>query len=129
MISVRLTLYSVTSYWHGKLEEPRRYRWRLRLHDFCGPADGPGFIPFPAQSQDNVPSLDQFTQEVRIASNNSGGLGYQAGIFYFDENLDIETFDFPTPDRDRHPMRSSTSARTPRRSASSARSITSSTRA
>ena len=26
-----------------------------------------------------------------------GGLGYQAGIFYFDENLDIETFDFGTP--------------------------------
>ena len=43
------------------------------------------------------PSLDQFTQEVRIASNNSGGLGYQAGIFYFNENLDIETFDFRRP--------------------------------
>ena len=59
----------------------------------------PGFIPFPAQSQDNIPSLDQFTQEVRIASNNSGGLGYQAGIFYFNENLDIETFDFGSADR------------------------------
>ena len=51
-----------------------------------------------AQSQDNIPSLDQFTQELRIASNNSTGLGYQAGVFYFDENLDIETFDFPAPD-------------------------------
>ncbi len=32
-----------------------------------------------------------------IASNNSGGLGYQAGIFYFDEDLDIESFDFGSP--------------------------------
>ena len=84
MISVRSTLYSVTSYWHGKLESR-------------GDIDGgsttpvPGFIPFQAQSQDDVPDLDQFTQEVRIASNNSDGLGYQAGIFYFDEELDIET--------------------------------------
>ena len=70
-------------------------------------------IPLPGrQSQDNIPSLDQFTQEVRIASNNSGGLGYQAGIFYFNENLDIETFDFLDADRDRLPSRSSTSART-----------------
>jgi iron complex outermembrane receptor protein len=35
---------------------------------------------------------------VRIASNNSTGLGYQAGIFYFDEDLDITSFDFPAPD-------------------------------
>ncbi|HEU4497943.1 MAG TPA: TonB-dependent receptor [Sphingomicrobium sp.] len=84
-----LTLYSVTSYWHGKLES---------RGDVDGGDDtGPGFIPFQAQSQDNIPSLDQFTQEVRIASNNAGGLGYQAGVFYFNENLDIETFDFPSP--------------------------------
>ncbi|HEU0284893.1 MAG TPA: TonB-dependent receptor plug domain-containing protein, partial [Sphingomicrobium sp.] len=81
-----VTLYSVTSYWHGKLKS---------RGDIDGGSDaGPGFIPFQAQSQDNIPSLDQFTQEVRIASNNTGGLGYQAGIFYFNENLDIETFDF-----------------------------------
>ena len=84
-----VTLYSVTSYWHGKLAS--------RGDIDGGTEAGPGFIPFQAQSQDNIPSLDQFTQEVRIASNNTGGLGYQAGIFYFNENLDIETFDFFTP--------------------------------
>ena len=83
------TLYSVTSYWHGTLKS---------RGDIDGGDDtGPGFIPFQAQSQDNVPSLDQFTQEFRVASNNTTGLGYQAGVFYFDENLDIETFDFATP--------------------------------
>ena len=95
-----VTLYSVTSYWHGTLES----RGDIDGGFGCGAvfcanpsASGPGFIPFSAQSQDNIPSLDQFTQEVRIASNNTGGLGYQAGIFYFDENLDIESFDFFTP--------------------------------
>ena len=84
-----LTLYSVTSYWHGTLES--------RGDIDGGDENGPGFIPFQAQSQDNIPDLDQFTQEVRVASNNTGGLGYQAGIFYFNEDLDIETFDFFTP--------------------------------
>jgi len=83
------TVYSVTSYWHGTLKS---------RGDIDGGGDsGPGFIPFQAQSQDNIPSLDQFTQEIRIASNNTGGLGYQAGVFHFNENLDVETFDFPSP--------------------------------
>ena len=94
------TVYSVTGYWHGKV----RSRGDIDGGFGCGAvfcadpsASGPGFIPFMAQSQDNIPSLDQFTQEVRVASNNTTGLGYQAGVFYFDENLDIETFDFGTP--------------------------------
>jgi len=84
------TLYSVTSYWHGKLES----RGDIDGGDFTGP----GVIPFPAESQDNVPSLKQFTQEVRVASNNNGsGLGYQAGVFFFNEDLTIESFDFGFP--------------------------------
>jgi iron complex outermembrane recepter protein len=94
------TLYSVTSYWHGKLKSRGDIDGGFGC-SFCGPGfsdnSAPGFIPFAAQSQDNIPSLDQFTQEVRVASNNSGGLGYQAGIFYFNEKLDIETFDFGSP--------------------------------
>jgi iron complex outermembrane recepter protein len=88
-----VTLYSVTSYWHGTLES------RGDIDGGCsvGCVGAPSAVPFAAQSQDNIPSLDQFTQEIRIASNNVGGLGYQAGLFYFDENLDIETFDFPSP--------------------------------
>lgn len=89
------TVYSVTSYWHGKVESRGDIDGGFSC---CGlPGSGPGFIPFPAQSQDNIPSLDQFTQELRVASNNKGGFGYQAGIFYFNENLDIESFDFSNP--------------------------------
>jgi iron complex outermembrane receptor protein len=94
------TLHSVTSYWHGTLKSRGDIDGGFGC-SFCGPGFSnnslPGFIPFPAQSQDNVPSLDQFTQEVRIASNNTVGLGYQAGVFYFNENLDIESFDFSNP--------------------------------
>ncbi|HET9397502.1 MAG TPA: TonB-dependent receptor [Sphingomicrobium sp.] len=96
-----VTLYSVTSYWHGKLKSRGDIDGGFGCV-FCGPGftdnSNPGPIPFPAQTQDDVPSLDQFTQEVRIASNNVGGLGYQAGVFYFDEDLDIESFDYPAPD-------------------------------
>ena len=94
-----VTLYSVTSYWHGKLKSRGDIDggFGCNVGPFC-PGGGPGDIPFSAHTQDDVPSLDQFTQEVRVASNNSGGLGYQAGVFYFNENLDIESFDFPAPD-------------------------------
>ena len=92
-----VTLFSVTSYWHGDLESRGDIDGGFGCDGlFCSGGE-PGFIPFSAQSQDNIPSLDQFTQEIRVASNNTGGLGYQAGIFYFDENLDITTFDFPAP--------------------------------
>lgn len=94
------TLFSVTSYWHGTLDSRGDIDGGFGC-SFCGPGftdnSAPGFIPFAAQSQDNVPSLDQFTQEVRIASNNDGGLGYQAGVFYLNEKLDIESFDFGSP--------------------------------
>ncbi len=90
-----VTITSVTSYWNGNL------RSRGDIDGGFGnqfaPTMGPGFIPFSAQSQDNVPSLDQFTQELRLASNNSGGLGYQLGVFYLSEKVNIESFDFGSP--------------------------------
>ena len=88
------TIYSVTGYWHGKVRSRGDIDGGFGFTLGGPPNSGPGFIPFFAESQDNVPSLDQFTQEVRIASNNSTGLGYQAGIFYFDEDLDIQSLDF-----------------------------------
>lgn len=90
-----ITVTSVTSYWNGNLES--RGDIDGGFGNAFAPTMGPGFIPFSAQSQDNVPSLDQFTQELRFASNNTGGLGYQAGLFYLNEKLDISSFDFGAP--------------------------------
>ena len=90
-----VTITSVTSYWYGNLES--RGDIDGGFGNQFAPSMGPGFIPFSAQSQDDVPSLDQFTQELRIASNNDTGLGYQLGVFYFNEKLDITTFDYGAP--------------------------------
>ena len=90
-----VTLTSVTSYWNGNLQS--RGDIDGGFGNQFAPSQGPGFIPFSAQSQDNVPSLDQFTQELRVSSNNSAGLGYQFGVFYFNEKLDITSFDFGAP--------------------------------
>ncbi len=83
------TLTSVTSWWSGK------YTSRGDIDG--GVPAGPGFIPFSANSQDDVPDLDQLTQEVRISSNNDEGLKYQAGVFYFDESLAIASYNYDTP--------------------------------
>ena len=57
---------------------------------------GPGFIPFPSDTRDSI-TLDQFTQEVRLASNGGGMFEWQVGGFYFDSDFDVTTvgFDFP----------------------------------
>jgi iron complex outermembrane recepter protein len=83
------TLTSVTAWWSGK------YKSRGDIDG--GVPAGPGFIPFSANSRDDVPDLDQLTQEVRISSNNDEGLKYQAGVFYFDESLAIASFNYDTP--------------------------------
>lgn len=90
-----VTLTSITSYWTGTLQS--RGDIDGGFGNRFAPSQGPGVIAFSAQSQSNIPSLDQFTQELRIASNNSGGLGYQLGVFYFNEKLDIESLDFSNP--------------------------------
>jgi iron complex outermembrane receptor protein len=83
------TLTSVTGWWRAKYES--------RGDIDGGVPAGPGFIPFSANSRDDVPDLDQLTQEIRIASNNDEGLTWQAGLFYFDESLGIASYNFGTP--------------------------------
>lgn len=58
------------------------------------PPFGPGFIPFPSESSDGIPDLDQFTQEVRYASNTGGAFEWLAGAFLFDESFEAETFSY-----------------------------------
>jgi len=52
---------------------------------------GPGFIPFPSDTTDGIKQLDQFTQEIRLASNADGPLSWQVGAFYFDTSYQIRT--------------------------------------
>jgi iron complex outermembrane receptor protein len=66
---------------------------------FCGLPNGPGFIPFSSESADGIPKLDQWTEELRLASHTGGQWDWLVGFFYFDEKLDAEThsYDSLTP--------------------------------
>ena len=91
-----VSLISVTSYWHGESTSVGDVDGGFGAN-FLPPAlYGPGDIPFTAETRDSVPDLEQFTQELRIASNGGGPLSYQAGFFYFDEGLDIVSENYST---------------------------------
>jgi len=61
-----------------------------------GGFDGPGFIPFQSESAGAMPSLDQWTQEFRVASNGGGAVNWLAGFFYFNEEVNIDNFSYDT---------------------------------
>ena len=56
----------------------------------------PGFIPFPAESQDNITGHSQFTQELRYNEQATDDLNFTIGAFLFSESLDIESLSFDT---------------------------------
>lgn len=55
---------------------------------------GPGIVLFAAESADGIPDHRQFSQEIRLSSNELGQLDYQIGAFYFDEDLVITSASF-----------------------------------
>ncbi|MEZ5680116.1 MAG: TonB-dependent receptor [Erythrobacter sp.] len=67
------------------------------------PEMGPGFIPFPSDTQDSI-ELDQLTHEVRLASSGNNKVDWQVGMFVFESDFDVTTvgFDFPPPVTVRH---------------------------
>lgn len=85
------TLTTITSYWTSE---------GFSRGDIDGGnlVTGPGFIPFPSDTQDSL-DLEQTTSEIRLASNGNGPLTWQVGGFYFDSDFDVTTvgFTFPPP--------------------------------
>jgi iron complex outermembrane recepter protein len=55
---------------------------------------GPGVIPFAAESADGLPKHKQFTQELRLESSGKSNLKWLAGLYYFNEDLDIDSFNY-----------------------------------
>ncbi len=91
---VKLT--SVTSYWDGNATSVGDVDGGFGA-SFLPPAlTGPGVIPFTAETRDSVPNLSQFTQEVRFTSTGDAPLSYQAGLFYFNEKLKINSENYST---------------------------------
>jgi iron complex outermembrane receptor protein len=58
------------------------------------PDSGPGVIPFASESADGLPDHRQITQEFRIESDELGRFDWQAGLFWFDEDITIDSFNF-----------------------------------
>ena len=91
-----VSLVSVTSFWSGDSTSVGDVDGGFGANFLPAGLFGPGEIPFTAETRDSVPELEQFTQELRIASNDSGPLSYQAGFFYFDEKLSIVSENYST---------------------------------
>jgi iron complex outermembrane receptor protein len=58
------------------------------------PVSGPGVIPFASETADAIPEHSQWTQEFRIESNTGTAFDWQAGMFYFKEDYDVESFSY-----------------------------------
>ncbi len=53
----------------------------------------PGTILVPSVTQDGA-DTDQFTQEIRLASDHDERFSWQTGLFYFNSSLEVETESF-----------------------------------
>lgn len=82
------TLTSITSFQDG--EQFARGDIDGGFGASFAPPFGPGFIPFPSDTGGNN-DLEQFSQELRLASNFDGSFNYQIGAFFFDDELSTST--------------------------------------
>ncbi|WP_348699388.1 TonB-dependent receptor [Duganella fentianensis] len=94
-----ITLHSITGYeklyFYSRGDVDGGYGCTL----FCGPAtaakgSGPGVIPFPVETADLLPNHKQFSQELRAESNYKGPLQWIGGLFFFNENIQIDSISF-----------------------------------
>jgi iron complex outermembrane recepter protein len=58
------------------------------------PDSGPGVIPFASETADGMPKHRQITQEFRLESAGNAPLGWQAGVYFFKEDYDVESFSY-----------------------------------
>ena len=89
------TLYSITGY--ESLDTFNRGDIDGGYGNQFAPPSGPGFIPFSSESADGIPKHSQFTQELRLESNQKGPLKWQGGLYYFNEDYTVESFSYDSP--------------------------------
>jgi iron complex outermembrane receptor protein len=58
------------------------------------PPSAPGQSLFPAESADGLPRHRQWSQEFRVESNDWGRFDWQAGLFWFDESIKVDSFSY-----------------------------------
>ena len=89
-----VTLHSITGYEtaeslnRGDIDGGSTYTFFASLPDELNEG------MFAAESADGLPDHRQITQEFRIESNEWGRFDWQAGLFYFDEDISIDSFNY-----------------------------------
>ncbi|KQQ88551.1 TonB-dependent receptor [Massilia sp. Leaf139] len=88
----RVTLHSITGY------ETAEFYSRADVDGGYGAVYaqpmGPGFIPFVVETADLLPDHKQLTQEFRAESNVPGPLQWIGGLFFFKEDIRIDSISF-----------------------------------
>ncbi len=87
-----VTLHSITGY--EKLEFFSRADVDGGYGAVYAPPYGPGPIPFVVETADLIPDHKQLSQEFRVESNGKGPLQWIAGVFYFKEDITIDSIGF-----------------------------------
>ena len=87
-----VALYSITGYEHVKAYS--RGDIDGGFGAVFAPPSGPGLIPFSSETADGMPKHQQWTQEFRVESNTPGPLSWQAGLYFFHEDYNVESFSY-----------------------------------
>ena len=87
-----VTLHSITGY--EKLEFYSRADVDGGYGASYAQPMGPGFIPFLVETADLIPNHKQLSQEFRAESTTKGPLQWIAGVFYFKEDIQIDSISF-----------------------------------
>lgn len=90
-----VSLYSITGYDRGEIFSRADVDGGYGTFDNLPTGPGAG-VPFTAETADGIPSLKQFTQEFRVQSNTKDPLQWLGGLYYFKENIQVDSFNFNT---------------------------------
>jgi iron complex outermembrane receptor protein len=82
-----INIYSITGGEHVK---------PLSRGDIDGGVPGQAGVPFQSETGSGMNGHRQLTQEVRLESNTSGPLSWQAGVYLFDEKYTIDNITYNT---------------------------------
>lgn len=63
---------------------------------YAFPTGALGVALFPAESADGLPHHRQYSQEFRVESKEWGRFDWQAGLFWFNEKIDVDSFSYDT---------------------------------
>ena len=89
-----MTLHSITGYEKAKFYSRADVDGGYGTGATSGPA--PAFIPFTAETADGLPDHKQISQEFRVESNTKDRLQWIAGVYYFKEDIVVDSFNFDT---------------------------------